>query len=294
MQLERLQSLDPSEIFTRREAVADGIGGRTLTTLVRDGLVARVGRGVYRAATTTSALDPSGLSRSMNVAVSHESAAAWYGASLAVAPAQLHVTAERNRGRRADGIDGVRLHRANIPRGDLLTIRGALVTTPVRTLLDVARSLPAREAVAIGDSMCRLGLLTPPLVESAAAALPQGPGRRAAIQVANLLDPRAESVFESICRVDLAIAGLPAPTPQLNIVDADGGWIARVDFAWRAFRLILECDGFEFHSSREVFERDRRRWNALTRAGWRVVIVTWRDVIGDPDYLIEIIAELAA
>jgi very-short-patch-repair endonuclease len=93
-------------------------------------------------------------------------------------------------------------------------------------------------------------------------------------------------------RVNTAIAGLPSPAPQCNILDRDGVWIARVDFAWPEHKIILECDGFEFHGSREAFERDRRRWTALTRAGWRVVIVTWRDVLGDPGYLIDVVSDM--
>jgi Transcriptional regulator, AbiEi antitoxin len=292
MQIERAQALDPDEIFTRRAAMQTGISGRALTKLVRAGLVARVGRGVYRAGTGTSVADPRGIGRSMHVAISHESAAAWLGADLPSAPTGLHVTASRDRGRRADCVDGVRLHRADLAKSDLMVVRGALVTAPLRTVLDVARSMPLQDAVAIGDSLCRLGLVTPREVEGAAVALPRGPGRPVAVEVAHLLDATAGSVFESISRVNLAIAGLPAPVPQLNIFTAGGQWIARVDFAWPECRLVLECDGFEFHSSREAFERDRRRWSALTRAGWRVAIVTWRDVLGEPQYLIDLVADL--
>lgn len=107
-----------------------------------------------------------------------------------------------------------------------------------------------------------------------------------------MLDAAAESVFESITRVRVVVAGLPLPVSQFNVFDAAGCWIARVDFAWPELRLILECDGFEFHASREQFERDRRRWTALTRAGWRVAVVTWRDVLGDPAYLLEALHDL--
>jgi hypothetical protein len=186
----------------------------------------------------------------------------------------------------------VRLHRAELPPHDREQLRGALVTSPLRTLLDVARSTPLTVAVAIGDSMTRRGLLTPAEASAAAMALARGPGRRRAIDAACLLDPRAESVFESMTRVNLAIAGLPDPVPQLNILDADGRWIARVDFAWPDYRVILECDGFEFHQDRATFERDRRRWTALTRAGWRVAVVSWHDVIDNPGYLAETIGDL--
>jgi hypothetical protein len=147
-------------------------------------------------------------------------------------------------------------------------------------------------AVATLDSMCRLGVVTPAELEVAAIRLAPGPGRQRAIAAAQLVDPRAESVFESINRVDLALSTLPTPIPQLNIYDRDACWIARVDFGWRELRVVLECDGFEFHGSREAFERDRRRWTALTRAGWKVVVVTWRATMDDPGYLVNVMSDL--
>jgi hypothetical protein len=280
-----------SDVFTRREATASGIGGRALTKLVRSGRISRVGKGVYRVG-DGGLPDPRAITRLMKVVISHESAAAWYGAALPFAPTQLHVTAPRSRGRRTDCVDGVRLHRADLRQCDQLVMRGVAVTSPVRTLLDLARSKPLAESVAIADSMCRLGVVGATELEAEAVALPPGPGRPAAVALARLLDGRAESVFESMSRVTLAIAGLPPPIPQLNICDADGTWIARVDFGWPSYRVVLECDGFEFHRDRAAFERDRRRWNALTQAGWRVVIVTWHDVVRDPGYLVAVMTDL--
>jgi hypothetical protein len=287
-----LTSHGPGEIFTRCDALANGVSSRGLTALVRGGQIVRIGRGVYRTGAGAVLPDPHGICRSMRVVLSHESAAAWLGADLVAAPAMLHVSAKENRGRRADCMDGVRLHRSRLVDGDVMALDGASVTTPVRTILDAARSMPTLDAVAIADSLCRLRRATRGAVEAAAVSLPRGPGRPLAIQVAQLIDPRAESVFESISRVHLTLAGLPPPVSQLNVYDGAGQWIARVDFAWPELRLILECDGYEFHGTREAFEHDRRRWNALTRAGWRVLVVTWRDVIDRPDYLVDLVGAL--
>jgi hypothetical protein len=122
--------------------------------------------------------------------------------------------------------------------------------------------------------------------------LPRGKGRPAAVRAASLLDVRAESLFESITRVRLIVAGLPAPTPQLTIYSSSGERIGRVDFAWEAQRVVLECDGYEYRADRAAFERDRRRWSALIRAGWLVIVVTWRDVIGDPAYLVATMTDM--
>jgi very-short-patch-repair endonuclease len=112
--------------------------------------------------------------------------------------------------------------------------------------------------------------------------------------VVELVDPRAGSIFESITRVTLVVAGIVPPHSQFEVYDANGRWIGRVDFAWPSKCVILECDGFEYHGDRDAFERDRRRWTALVRAGWRVAIVTWRDVADEPAYLIEVVTDLLA
>ena len=44
-----------------------------------------------------------------------------------------------------------------------------------------------------------------------------------------------------------------------------------VDFLWRPQRLIVELDGFEYHSSREAFEADRRRDRDLQLRGYDVL-----------------------
>jgi hypothetical protein len=283
--------MEPGELFTCRHALADGFTNRDLTDMVRSGHITRVARGVYRLG-SVALPDPSGIARSLKAEISHASAAAWYGASLVLSPDGLHLTVPRSRGRRQDEIPGVTIHRADIPSSDLLVVRRTLVTAPIRTGLDLARSLPTSHAVATLDNMIRGGLLTRSDLLAAALALPVAPGRQSAITVADLVDARAESVFESISRVDMAVAGLPIPELQVNICDRDGNWIARVDFAWKTQRVILECDGWEFHSNRDAFERDRRRWTALSRAGWTVIVVTWRDVMESPGYLVAAMSDV--
>jgi hypothetical protein len=151
--------------------------------------------------------------------------------------------------------------------------------------------LEVENAVATLDSMTRGGLFTPRDLLTAANDLPIAPGRQAAIAAAGLIDPFAESVFESIGRTRIVLAGLPTPTSQVNICDRRGDWISRVDLAWRALKVICEFDGYEFHEGREVFERDRRRWSALSLAGWTVVVVTWRAVMDDPTYFLDVMRE---
>src|SRR5207237_467064 len=57
------------------------------------------------------------------------------------------------------------------------------------------------------------------------------------------------------------------------------------DFVWRAQGLIVETDGLETHRTRQAFERDRRRDQRLVAAGWRVIRVTWRQLLSEAERL---------
>ena len=105
---------------------------------------------------------------------------------------------------------------------------------------------------------------------------------------------RAESVLESLLRVLLACAGLAPDEAQWVIRDAGGRFVARVDFVYLAARLIVEADGFDFHSSRDAYRKDRRKANAYCREDWSLLRFSWEDIRLDPDYVVDAVrAELA-
>jgi hypothetical protein len=283
---------EPRQVLHRNQLLATGIDGKELTELVRSGVVTRLWRGFYTTGEAIALPDPRGVTRSMKVVLSHESAAAWCGADLPIALDRLHVTAPRNRGRCADISSRVRLHRRDLQPGEVIQVRGIRVTSPVRTVADLSRTCRLPHAVAVADSYLRRGMTTQEALLAYAKCLPSGIGRPLVSRVAELVDFASGSVFESITRVLFAESGLPAPCTQLNIADRNEKWIGRVDFAWPDVRVIVECDGFEYHSSASAFERDRRRWAELTRAGWRVVPVTWSQIVDDPTWVVGLVADL--
>jgi very-short-patch-repair endonuclease len=67
-----------------------------------------------------------------------------------------------------------------------------------------------------------------------------------------------------------------------------------VDFLWREEGLVVEADGFGFHSSRLAFERDRSRDAELQAQGWRVIRVTWRQIVHQPEVVVARIAAALA
>lgn len=83
-------------------------------------------------------------------------------------------------------------------------------------------------------------------------------------------------------------AGLPLPSLQYKIWDGRRV-VARFDFAYFSDKLAIEGDSFSFHSGPEDFQRDRDRSNILTLLGWRILRVTWDDLVNRPGKVIEAI-----
>lgn len=57
--------------------------------------------------------------------------------------------------------------------------------------------------------------------------------------------------------------------------------VGRVDAWIRGTRVIIETDGWEFHSRREAFERDRARDRALAARGFVVIRLTYGQITTD-------------
>jgi very-short-patch-repair endonuclease len=118
-------------------------------------------------------------------------------------------------------------------------------------------------------------------------------GRPRVFAVLSVADPRAESPMESILRVTMVDRGLPRPECQVDVFDADGQFIGRLDLAYRRARVGIEYEGDQ-HRERTAFRRDLARINAMQAAGWVIVRVT-ADDIRNPDKMIaQIRAALAA
>jgi len=278
--------------FTVAHARAKGFTRKQLSQLAQQGKIARLARGLYTFGhRDPSALDPRALGLDENAAVSYESGAAWLGADLPRPPDRLHVTVPRNRKLRKHEIPGVRIHRARSRPGDLVVVRGVRVTSPLRTALDLARHASLEDAVAIIDSLMRSRLLHPKEF-AVAVGRAQGPGRCRMQQVAALVDPYSGSILESRTRVLLWRRHLPTPRSQFPLENQAGEFIGYLDFVWEEVKASLECDGYEYHRGDASFQHDRRRWSAITSAGWRVVVVTWYDVTRDPDYVVALVRNL--
>lgn len=171
--------------------------------------------------------------------------------------------------------DGLIVHRRD--GAPLTIVDGRPATTPAWTAVEVARSLPRSRALATLDAALRTGTCDQRQLVTAAA---RQAGRRGIVAVRELIpmaDPRAESPMESEVRLVMRGSGLPIPELQYEIVDLNSRtW--RLDFAWPDYRVAVEYDGFDWHSDREHFQRDRQKRAALNEMGWLLISVVFDDV----------------
>jgi very-short-patch-repair endonuclease len=170
---------------------------------------------------------------------------------------------------------GIRMHRVReLPAGDRSERNGIPVTTPIRTLVDVAAVIGEVELERAAARLLRAGLIAPAVLERRLAGCRGRPGMPALRAVLGrsggpaLTRSEAEVAALKLIRV----AGLPAP--QTNA--AMGPY--ELDFYWPRERLAVEIDGFRHHSSRPRFEGDRRKDAWLRARGITVLRLTWRQV----------------
>lgn len=160
---------------------------------------------------------------------------------------------------------------------DVTEYRGLSITTPAKTFVDIAEDVPLGLVVAFGDYVLRMKLATP---ADLADCLDRSRGRRGirrARQAAGLVDARSESPPESVLRVALISAGLPAPVPQVVIRSATGSFLARGDLVYEDERIVIEYDGMH-HLLPEQQAKDANRRHGLMLEGWLIVTITRYDL----------------
>jgi very-short-patch-repair endonuclease len=219
------------------------------------------------------------------------SAAHLSGADLLRPEAPVSIVASRTSGTHSS--DRIRVHHTVIDPADLTTVDGLPVTTPARTAFDLGRRRSRRTAVTAFDAMLHRRTLNLGDVTELARQRHWWPGIPRLHEVIRLADPRAESPMETVLRLLLLDAGLPAMQPQFEVRDPRGRLIGRVDLAWPAVRLAVEYEG-DHHREQGQFRRDIGRVNALRMAGWTVVRLSADDVLRRPAETIALVtAELA-
>ncbi|MGH9117156.1 MAG: DUF559 domain-containing protein [Acidimicrobiales bacterium] len=198
-----------------------------------------------------------------------------------------------------------RLHESSwLPPEHVTTIDGLPCTTLARTLFDLAgdpqrweRQSEAGLAIhekrirrLMNHALRQQGLTIDK--QAAVLAVLGKRGRPGTALIRRLLEEfgpdyqPTESGLEDLFLSVVAAGGLEVPVKQVTL--GEDRAIGRVDFVYREARLVIEVDS-GFHDGPDDRQADRWRDNDLHAAGWRVIRIRYRDLVREPDRVVEVI-----
>jgi very-short-patch-repair endonuclease/predicted transcriptional regulator of viral defense system len=259
-------------VATRAQLCALGLGDSAIGRRLTSGRLHAVHHGVYavghRVLTARGRWMAAVLACGPAAALSHASAGALWElrASAAVI---VDVTVPRTGSRKRPGL---RIHRPRtIGSDEIATHDGIPVTTPARTILDLAATLQRRPLERLLDSAENARLTDVASLDALARA---HAGHRGASRLLEALSTHVpgttvtrsdlEERFLALCRQ----SGLPGPQVNADVAGRER------DFVFPEQRLVVEIDSWRYHRSRHAFEDDRYRDATLLLAGYRTLRVT--------------------
>lgn len=259
----------------------------TLRRRLRRGEIHRVYRGAYveiasddwdsLAPTTQHVARTIAVVGASNTAVAcGVSAAAIHGLPLLNSRLSGPVTV--NRSSASPRVEGLRVMRSRLKDADVVEMYGLRVTTLERTIQDLASLVSGHELLAAADAALRFGanfeVLDEPLRH-----------RRILRWVKTHASDRADSFAESWSRYLMIEHGAEFDVQQATILDENGEFLARTDFASRT-GLIGEFDGRVKYGKLLAPGEDavaavmaeKQREARLRAPGWEMVRWMWSDL----------------
>ena len=174
---------------------------------------------------------------------------------------------------RRDPRPGVRRHRHDLLPVDRVALGGLWVTAPPLTAIETAVTLP--DGSTFLDRALQRHVRFPTVYRAYCRHLGRSGWARARELIcasADRADSAAERLLVRILR-DGGVSGWVLDHPF-------GQW--RIDLAFPAQKVAIEVDGWAWHADVDRFRNDRRKQNALVRAGWDPLRFTWHDLDGRP------------
>jgi putative SOS response-associated peptidase YedK/very-short-patch-repair endonuclease len=218
--------------------------------------------------------------------LSHQSAAElWEIRTPHGGPIEVTLAGSRKR-----GVRGLLIHRRTVLSSpDRRARHGIPVTSPTRTLADLANRISADDLESAVNEADRLDLIDPERLRQALDDMQGEAGARRLLrlldrQVFRLTDSDLEQRFLRL----VGSAGLPAPQTQNQV----NGF--RVDFLWPELGLVVETDGLRYHRTPAQQARDRRRDQVHTAAGLTTLRFTHAQVRFEAAEVREILVRVAA
>jgi Transcriptional regulator, AbiEi antitoxin/Protein of unknown function (DUF559) len=254
--------------ITRRQLLDLGLGPDAVAYRVRTGRLIPVHAGVYavghapvsspdRAYAAVLACGPAAI-------LSHGTAASLWGVDKRwQTPFEVTVPSVRRR-------PGIRIHRAKLYRRDIRRHDGIRVTSPARTVLDIAPRLTDRALTrAVNDLRIARHLRATDLQD----LINRCPTHHGVPRLRALVDPHrgpTRSELEDAFQDLTERYGLPPALINARVAGYE------VDVLFPEEKVIVELDGYEFHGTRQAFEGDRERDATTLQAGFATVRLTWQ------------------
>ncbi len=191
--------------------------------------------------------------------LSHQSAVElWEIRKAGPGPIEITLTTASKR-----RLHGLVIHRRTVlGPPDRRARHGIPVTSPTRTLADLALRLSAADLESAVNEAARLDLIDPERLRGELENVRGEPGTKTLLrlldrQVFRLTDSELERCFLRLVR------GAQLPVPETGV------WLNgfRVDFFWPVLGLVVETDGLRYHRTPAQQARDRRRDQVLTAVG---------------------------
>ena len=180
---------------------------------------------------------------------------------------------------------------------DILVVDSIPVTSVARTVVDLGASAPIGAVARCLDTGLRKGLIT--LVDVELFVMRVGrSGRTGVGTIRPLLDERrtwqgiTDSDLEDMFRRIVDSAPVAIPDVQHRVLEDDGTFVGRFDFAYPETLSLFELDSEGYHMDPVSFQRDREKQNRAQMLGWTVYRFTYRQLRDDPGSVIEILASL--
>jgi very-short-patch-repair endonuclease len=179
---------------------------------------------------------------------------------------------------------------------DIRLVDAIPVTTPERTILDLASQFPrANYLEYVIQAARRKRLLTHESTQSmfernARRGLK---GVSALREVLERWDPSSRptaSEMETMLLQALRKHGLPEPVVQYEVFDAAGQFVARPDAAYPEFRIAIEYDSKQEHSDEFQLASDAHRRNQLQATGYVVLSARHSDLRSGGTQICELVA----
>jgi very-short-patch-repair endonuclease len=276
-------------IVTRRSLMELGFSPEAIDHRLEKGRLHPVARGVYAvgwpATTRRQRWMAAVLACGDDAVLSHRSAAALWEIGRELR-GRTDVTIMRPGKHNRPGI--MVRSRLSLTGREVTAHCGIPVTTPIRTLIDMASELGwATTERAVNDAD-KMDLVDPETLRGALGGYRGLPGVRLLRAVLDkhtfrLSDSDLELFFRPIARA----AGLPEPLSKQMV----NGY--EVDFHWPELGLVVETDGLRYHRTPSSQSRDRRRDQTHTASGLTALRFSHYQVRHEPAYVRSVLTKTA-